>query len=249
MEPAVIIEQPTLLSSLCVFFAAIVRGLTGFGFAAVSVVGLILLMPLQQAVPLILCLEIASSALLIGSAWREADQPLLRRLLLAALLGVPCGLLLLSGSDPHWLTLGVYLLVGALALISLARISLPLGRDPISLGLVGGVSGALIATFSIGGPLLVACLSQLRLSPVALRATLILFFCVVDLAALAGLGLNGNVSWNTASQAVFLLPALGLGLLLGQRLFRHIAPHTAALLTQWLLLTLASLGLLGWWTS
>lgn len=244
-----ILEQPALFSSLCVFVAAIVRGLTGFGFAAVSVVGLILLMPLQQAVPLILCLEIASSALLIRSAWRDADQPLLWRLLLAALVGVPCGLILLSGTDPHWLTLSVYLLVGALALIGLARISLPLGRGPLSLGLVGGVSGALIAAFSIGGPLLVACLSQLRLSPTALRATLILFFCVIDLAALAGLGLNGSVTCNTASQALLLLPTLGLGLFLGQHLFRYIAPHTAALVTQWLLLTIASLGLLGWWQS
>lgn len=244
-----ILEQPALLSSLCVFVAAIVRGLTGFGFAAVSVVGLTLLMPLQQAVPLILCLEIASSVLLVSSAWREADQPLLWRLLLAALVGVPCGLVLLSSTDPHWLTLSIYLLVGALALISLARMRLPLGRGPLSLGLVGGVSGALIATFSIGGPLLVACLSQLSLSPTALRATLILFFCVVDLAALTGLGLKGNVTWNTASQALLLLPPLGLGLLFGQRLFRYIAPQTAALVTQWLLLTLASLGLIGWWQS
>jgi hypothetical protein len=66
---------------------------------------------------------------------------------------------------------------------------------------------------------------------------------------LAGLGLNGSVTCNTASQALLLLPTLGLGLFLGQHLFRYIAPHTAALVTQWLLLTIASLGLLGWWQS
>ncbi|MEE1925913.1 sulfite exporter TauE/SafE family protein [Pseudomonas sp. 148P] len=240
-------EPAPLFSHLCVFIAAIVRGLTGFGFAAVAVVGLALSMPLADAVPLILCLEIASSAVLLRNAWREADQQLLRRLLLAALLGVPCGVLLLGGSDPHWLTLAVYLLVGGLALFGLARIPLPLGRGPMALGVVGGVSGALIAAFSIGGPLLVACLSQLRLSPAALRATLILFFCAVDIAALAGLALHGGVSPATALQALALLPALGLGLLLGQRLFRHITPRNAALGTQWLLLTLACLGLLGWW--
>ncbi len=242
-----IVEQPPLLASLCVFFAAIVRGLTGFGFAAVSVVGLALLMPLNQAVPLILCLEIVSSAMLLSSAWRDADQPLLRRLLLAALLGVPCGLLLLEGSDPYWLTFCVYLLVAGLALISLARIRLPMGRGPLTLGLVGGFSGALIAAFSIGGPLLVACLSQLRLSPAALRATLILFFCAVDLAALVGLAIHGSLSLATFGQALWLLPALALGLLLGQRLFRIVTPQAAALSTQWLLLTLASAGLFGWW--
>lgn len=244
-----IVDQPTILASLLVFVAAIIRGLTGFGFAAVAVVGLVLLMPLERAVPLILCLEIASSVLLLPSAWREADRSLLRTLLLAALLGVPCGIAVLSGASPRWLTLCVYLLVGALALLGLSRIALPLGRGALSLGLVGGVSGALIATFSIGGPLLVACLSQLQLSPAALRATLILFFCVVDLAALVGLGMSGAVTQATASQTLLLLPPLALGLWLGQQLFRHISAPIAARATQWLLLTLATLGLLGWWHS
>jgi len=242
-------EHPTLLASICVFVAAIVRGLTGFGFAAVAVVGLLLLMPLEQAVPLVLCLEIASSALLVTGAWQMADRPLLLKLLLAALLGVPCGVLLLSGTNPYWLTLSVYLLVGALALLGLSRIALPLGNGPLTLGLVGGVSGALIATLSIGGPLLVAFLSQLHLSPAALRATLILFFCVINLAALAGLGLSGSVSQETPRQALLLLPPLTFGLWLGHQLFQRITPQLATNATQWLLLTLAILGLLGLWQN
>lgn len=241
------IEQPVLLSNLCILFAAVVRGLTGFGFAAIAVVGLVLLMPLQDAVPLILCLEIVSSALLIGSAWRDADQRLLRRLLLAAFCGVPIGLLLLTDGDSQWLTFSVYLLVGGLALLGVMRVRLPVKRGPIGLGLVGSISGALIAAFSIGGPLLVAYLSQLRLSPAALRATLILLFCAVDVAALTGLAAHGALGWQITGQAVALLPALGLGLLLGQFLFRYLSPTSAALATQWVLLTLSTLGLLGWW--
>ena len=49
------------LSALCVLVAAVVRGLTGFGFAAIAVVGLAMLGSLRDAVPLVLCLEVASS--------------------------------------------------------------------------------------------------------------------------------------------------------------------------------------------
>ena len=76
-------EASWALSALCVLVAAVVRGLTGFGFAAIAVVGLAMLGSLQQAVPLVLFLEVGSSVMLLRSAWREAHYPLLKRLLLA----------------------------------------------------------------------------------------------------------------------------------------------------------------------
>ena len=54
-------EVSWTLSALCVLVAAVVRGLTGFGFAAIAVVGLAMLGSLQQAVPLVLFLEVLSA--------------------------------------------------------------------------------------------------------------------------------------------------------------------------------------------
>ncbi|PRA24901.1 sulfite exporter TauE/SafE family protein [Pseudomonas poae] len=233
------------LSAACVLVAAVVRGLTGFGFAAVAVVGLALLGSLRDAVPLVLCLEVASSLMLLRDAWAQADYFLLRRVLLAAAVGVPCGVWLLTGLDAEWLSLGVYLLVAILALLGLARVALPMGRGPWSAWLVGGSSGALIAAFSIGGPLVVAWLSHCGLHARRLRATLIMFFFVVDLAALAALALADAIGPEVPRRALPLLAPLWLGLWLGQRLFLHIRAEHAARLTQWLLLALAGFGLLG----
>lgn len=233
------------LSALCVLVAAVVRGLTGFGFAAIAVVGLAMLGSLRDAVPLVLCLEVASSLMLLRDAWGQADYPLLRRVLFAAALGVPCGIWLLTGLDSDWLSLGVYGLVATLALLGLARVALPMGRGPWAVWLVGGSSGALIAAFSIGGPLVVAWLSHCGLRARALRATLIMFFFVVDLAALAGLALAQAIGPQVPHQALTLLLPLLAGLWMGQRLFLHIRAEHAARLTQWLLLALAGFGLLG----
>ena len=238
-------ELSWALSAGCVLVAAIVRGLTGFGFAAIAVVGLAMLGSLQQAVPLVLFLEVASSVMLLRSAWREADYRLLKRLLLASACGVPCGVLLLTGIDSGGLAVGVYLLVGLLAILGLTRIRLPLGEGRTGAWLVGASSGALIAAFSIGGPLVVAWLSHCGLRAHALRATLIMFFFVVDIAALGGLATASAIPVDTGRQALLMLPALLLGLWLGQQLFARIQADQAARFTQWLLLVLAGVGLLG----
>jgi uncharacterized membrane protein YfcA len=233
------------LSALCVLLAAVVRGLTGFGFAAIAVVGLAMLGSLRDAVPLVLCLEVASSLMLLRDAWAQADYPLLRRVLLAAAVGVPFGIWLLTGLDSGWLSMGVYVLVATLALLGLARVALPIGRGPWAALWVGASTGALIAAFSIGGPLVVAWLSHCGLRARALRATLIMFFFAVDLAALAGLALTQAIGPQVPRQALTLLLPLLLGLSIGQRLFLHIRAEHAARLTQWLLLALAGFGLLG----
>lgn len=238
-------ELSWALSASCVLVAAVVRGLTGFGFAAIAVVGLAMLGSLTQAVPLVLFLEVASSVMLLRSAWREADYPLLKHLLLAAACGVPCGIWLLTGFDSAGLAVGVYGLVGLLALLGLARVSLPLGEGRAGAWLVGSSSGALIAAFSIGGPLLVAWLSHCGLRASALRATLIMFFFAVDIAALSGLAAASAIPAGTGWQALWMLPALMVGLRLGQQLFVRVPAEHAARFTQWLLLVLAGAGLLG----
>ena len=103
----------------------------------------------------------------------------------------------------------------------------------------------MIAAFSIGGPLVVAWLSHCGLRARALRATLIMFFFAVDLAALAGLAVALAIPPGTGRQALLMLPALLLGLWLGQQLFARIQAEQAARFTQWLLLVLAGVGLLG----
>jgi len=238
-------ELSFVLNVLCVLVAAVIRGLTGFGFAAIAVVGLAMLGPLNQAVPLVLCLEVLSSLMLLRGAFPQANYPQLKRLLIAAACGVPCGIWLLTGMNSDWLTIGVYLLVGLLALLGLVRVTLPMGKGQVGGWVVGASSGALIAAFSIGGPLVVAWLSHIGLSAVALRATLILFFFVVDLAAILGLGLAGAIPNQTQTHVLYLMPALLVGLWIGQQLFIRIRAEAAARFTQWLLLALAGFGLLG----
>jgi uncharacterized membrane protein YfcA len=229
----------------CVFVAGIVRGMTGFGFAAIAVVGLGLCWPLPQVVPLVLFLEVAVGLMMVPASRHEADRPLLKMLLLAAAIGVPIGVLALTHADVRLMTLLVYLLIGGLAVMGLARIKLPVGEGRLAPWLVGGATGALIAAFSIGGPLVVAWLSHRGLRAGRLRATLVLFFFSVDLAGLAALvaaqAMPSSI-WPLA--AALLMPSFA-GLWVGRRLFHRVSGPQAERLVQWLLLALALIGLAG----
>ena len=231
------------IAIVCVFIAGIVRGLTGFGFAAISIIGLGLCWPLPQAVPLVLCLEIAASVMLVPAARSDADWSFLRKLWIAAALGVPIGVLALTRADAATMGVLVSLLIGGLALLGLARIKLKVGQGRLAPWLVGSVTGALIGAFSIGGPLVVAWLSHLGLRAGQLRATLILFFCVVDLAALLTLVAAQAVPADIWPLALALLLPTFAGLWVGQRLFHRVPAPAAERFTQWLLLGLAVIGL------
>ena len=61
----------------------------------------------------------------------------------------------------------------------------------------------------------------------------------------AGLAAASAIPSGTGWQALLMLPALLLGLWLGQQLFVRIQAEQAARFTQWLLLVLAGVGLLG----
>ena len=236
------------IATTCVFLAGIVRGLTGFGFAAISIVGLGLCWPLPQAVPLVLCLEIVAGIMLVPAAHTQADWPVMRKLWLAAAIGVPVGTLALTRLDAGFMSLLVYLLIGGLAVMGLAHVKPPVGHGRLAPWLVGGVTGALIAAFSIGGPLVVAWLVHAGLRAERLRATLILFFVAVDLAALLALVAAQAVPGDTWRLVAALLLPTFAGLWVGERLFRRLPGLKADRLTQWLLLVLALIGLANlWW--
>ncbi|OZI25870.1 hypothetical protein CAL26_00430 [Bordetella genomosp. 9] len=232
-------------ASVIVLVAGIVRGLTGFGFAALAVVALAFLLPVREAVPVVLCLDICASAALLPGCWRHVDWGVTRPLLLAALCGVPIGLLGLTRIDGQAMALGVYLLIGALALIGLARWRLPVGDGPLSAWLVGGATGALLAAFSVGGPLVGAWLTHAGTRPDRMRATLVLFFGAVDLVSVAALAATGHLGPETPLRVAALLPCAFIGLWIGEKLFTRVPASRAVTLAQWLLLVLALLGLYG----
>jgi uncharacterized membrane protein YfcA len=209
-----------------VALAGLLRGYTGFGFAAVAVVGMNLFLTPQQSIPVILGLDLLCSFPLWHQAVRQADMPTFKFLALGSLLGTPLGLwlLLLIPSEVLKLVICVSILVLCLLLAMNIRFR---GTDKVAVKLGCGVlAGAATSGSSVGGPMVVCYMLSSALSPMTQRATMILFFVVSELIAMAAMFISGLVGVEVLTLVLILLFPTLLAVRGGQWLFNRYPPSS-----------------------
>ncbi len=224
----------TLAYSLCVVFAAgIVRGFAGFGFSAITVAGMSLVVSPALVVPAIFMLEILASLSQLRGIARDIDMPWLSWLMLGNLICIPIGVALLAWlpETPLRLLIGALLMSAALLLRAGARATLvPTRGVRLSAGLASGFINGVAA---IGGIAIAVLLSTAKMAPARLRATLIallLFSDVVSLVCAALMPSSAHASGNlmgpdTLKWALWLAPAMLAGIWWGQRSFKGVSPE------------------------
>ncbi|HEX6792699.1 MAG TPA: sulfite exporter TauE/SafE family protein [Casimicrobiaceae bacterium] len=206
-----------------------VFGATGFGSSIISVPGLAHFFPLTFTVPLITTTDaLASMTAAVRYrrlvAWRE-----IVRLLPAMLIGIASGMTLLLNlpREPALLALGVFAAgYGTYVILGPPRIE----RAPPWLvwpvGLAGGIFSALLGT---AGPIYVVFLSARIADKSALRATTALVVAVAIWTRLVLFVVLGVLLDRTlVAMVLLLLPAVALGLWLGNRL-HHALSHSGVL--------------------
>jgi uncharacterized membrane protein YfcA len=224
----------TLAYSLCVVFAAgIVRGFAGFGFSAITVAGMSLVVSPALVVPAIFMLEILASLSQLRGIARDVDMPWLSWLMLGNLVCIPMGVALLAWlpETPLRLLIGALLMAAALLLRGGAHVTLvPTRGVRLAAGLASGFINGVAA---IGGIAIAVLLSTAKMAPAALRATLIallLFSDVVSLACAALMPAAAHASGSlvgpdTLKWALWLAPAMLAGIWYGQRSFKGVSPE------------------------
>lgn len=207
-----------------VFFAGIVRGYAGFGFAVIAVIGLNLFLDPIKSVPIVLALDFICSISLIREATKHADKKTFRILASGSILGIPIGLLLLYLLPAIWLKLAIcsFVLILVMLLIKKAK---PSQNDSFGKKLLTGVaSGVGTSSASIGGPMILYYILSSPLNVRAQRATMILFFIVSELVALIGLGLSQSSSNEVYLAIACLLVPTMIGVKIGQFFFNKRPP-------------------------
>lgn len=227
-----------------VLAASYIRGLTGFGFSAVLVAGLAFFMDPARAVPLALGYEVIASAVQAPSVWEEIRWRTLSALVVAALVGNPVGLLILANAEPDLLRAVTY---GVLLVLTLGLLRRGSGRIEATWAMffaVGLIAGVVNGATALSGLVLVLAMSFMTVTPAELRATLIAYFFAADLFVVGVLVANDDVGSVDAWRIVVGLPLLIVGVAMGSRMFRGIAPEKFRRITVWLLVSLSAVGLL-----
>ena len=213
------LSLPFLVAAAISVFAGMVRGFSGFGAAMVMTPAFSALYGPAIGISLCLLLEIAVAFPLLPRALKYVDWHRIGLLLVAAVFGAPIGNLVLTevAPEPMRWTISLIVLVAVVLLASGWRFR---GKPrPTTTLAAGGVSGFLNGLSGMAGPPIVFYYLAGNETAERVRANLTTYFIFVDLMTLAVFAGRDLIGWQTAVQAVWLIPAVIAGGLLGERLF------------------------------
>jgi uncharacterized protein len=214
------------LSCLIIFLAAIVRGFSGFGFSLLTITALTLFYPPAEIIPSIFMLELAASANLLPSIWKDIHWKSLMPLILGCLIATPIGVWALAHfpAAPMQIALSIFVLVATI--LMWRGFALKTMPGPIASTMAGAASGLSNGAFGIGGPPVILFYFASPAGNLAGRASLVAFFLATDIIGLANQSVHGLITWDGFWRALMFLPALLVGVWVGARSFKGTDPET-----------------------
>ncbi len=206
-----------LAAGLTTLAAAFVQGVTGLGFALIvaPAIGLIDVR-LLPALPLLLMLPL--NLFVVWREWRAVDVGGASVIMVGRLAGTGGGVWLLSAISAASLSLLVGISTIVAASISLFVPSFEPNRR--ALLIAGAITGVTETATGIGGPPM-ALVYQHKPADV-LRSTIAVCFLLGELISLAVLIALGRIDEQQIKAAIFLSPALVIGMLLSSALHQKV---------------------------
>jgi uncharacterized membrane protein YfcA len=237
------------LASLCIAFAAFVRGFTGFGLAVVGVPLLTLFFAPAEIVPSIMILAILAGLQLLPKIWRSIDWKLLAPTAVGLVIATPFGTWLLAGVSAD----AMRMLIGAAVLLASGAVQLgfrfrqrPNAAVSAGFGAIAGLTGGAAA---MPGPSVIFLFLSTPIAVDAARATLVLFFQVSAVASAVSATVGGLMKPASLILGAALLPAMLIGNWLGDRVFDRTPSkayrHVVVLLLAGLGIVAVARGLIG----
>ena len=220
-----------MLIEIYLFFvfvtAAFLQTVTGFGYALVTAPLLALVLDIKDTVMLTMLTGFISTLFLLQEVKGQGSYsdvlPLISSSLVGALFGAYAMVLISS----EWLKLFIGVVVMLSACSMFMKYELPIKHNKLTEGIIGTINGFLGTTTSVNGPLLVLYYLNSSENKAVFRGILTRYFLVVSLPMIAMAYFAGTLHiealWLYTIEAI---PALYLGTLLGEKLFRYIKAET-----------------------
>jgi len=212
-----------------VFFASIVQGLVGFGFALVSVPLLI-----QSAfINLIIVIE----------AKKHMELKRMLPLMAAGGIGSPIGIFLLHIVD------GRNLKIFTGAMLILFSVLLLLGyrkyfkNEKLAFLPVGVISGILSGSTAMSGPPVILFYNNQGIEKTRFRANLVLYFLFLNLLAISIMTFNGMITNRVLSYTLFFSPSTLIGVAIGIILSKKINENAFKKITLFIVLISGAIAL------
>jgi uncharacterized membrane protein YfcA len=230
-----------LLASGVIFAAALIKATLGFGESLLAMPLLTLIVGLATATPLVGLVAATLTLLMLSSSWREVDLRIAWRLLGAAGLGVPIGVLLVRYAPAALVTRGLGLVLIGFGLFSLFHPALFALAHPAWGYVFGFLAGVLGSAYNTAGPPMVLYSAARGWPPERFRAMMQGLFLPISVLVLLGHAIAGLWSARVFQLYAMSFPLLLLALWLGDRLSRRIPRERFARLVHGMLVVLGLL--------
>jgi hypothetical protein len=184
-----------------------------------------LVMPVSQAIGIVLPLLLVADAFALYFYWNTWDTAIIRQMLPASVVGTVIGAVLLAVLPNQALSrlIGLLTLAAVLYKVLQPRLqALAYRPRPWHRPLVGGLAGFGSALANAGAPPFAAyMLLQPGMSPVTFIGTTTLFFAILNVLKAPSFFASGIISLELLGQTLWALPLIPLGVWTGRFLVRR----------------------------
>ena len=216
---------------LVIFLSSIIQGLTGFGFALVSVPIMMFILSPKVVVPIVIIHSLVINLIILFEARKWVNLKRIWPLMIAGAAGIPIGTYLLIVLNASILKIFIGSVIIPFAITSLVGFKKPIRSEKLAFAPVGVTSGLLASSTSLAGPPVILFFANQGIEKQTFRANLVAYFIVLGLAAILAFVIGGVITTEVINYALWLLPSTILGVMTGiklvprvsEKLFRNIA--------------------------
>ncbi len=217
-----------LIACLILVVAEAVYVMLGFGAGLIAVGALAMLLPeLRDVVVLLLLVSLPAELWVVRTSWKDISWRGVLLLFAGIGVGIPVGSWLLRWGDPSFL---LVLLGGFLVVVGTVFLATPGSRRrdwPAWIAPpVGLFSGVLTGLFGTGGPPLVLYYQLRGAAKSAFRGNLMAIFLLMTVVRVPSYAALGLITVPRLWSALALMPAVGLGAWLGNRIHINLEEST-----------------------
>ena len=208
----------SLLTALVLFIAGVNYGLTGFGFALISVPVLVIFMPPKVVIPMVMLQSTLVAVFILWEARRWIDLRRIWILVVTAIIGMPFGAYILKVVDADRLRviIGVFIVLFAFAFLQGFRRKS--SNEKAAFIPIGFFSGLLNGSIGMSGPPVILFFANQGVHRDAFRANLVAYFMMLNIATIPVFVYHDIITLETIKYGgIYMLPML-VGVYIGVKL-------------------------------
>lgn len=205
-----------------IFLAAMVQGMTGFGFSLVAMPFLALVMPLQLLVPILVVCSLALNILVFSRINGKLHLKRIAVLLVAGAISTPLGVQLLTVIEESILKAVVGLLVIFSAVLMMKGSKIHFHNKHITYAVTGFLSGVLNGSVSLSGPPVVLMLVNEGEEKNDFKKNISAYFLSLNVLTMPSFFIKGLIDANVLKMSAVgiavLLIGASIGIIIGAKI-------------------------------